>query len=74
MMENLSLLAYVKQMRKRYDLTQVDFFEREGGGLRFVCDFEQVKQTLRKDKVNQVLILFGAELVPAPMDRYKLEL
>ncbi|WP_353123409.1 helix-turn-helix transcriptional regulator [Dysgonomonas capnocytophagoides] len=71
-MENLSLSAYVKQMRKRYDLTQVDLSEKAGVGLRFVRELEQGKQTLRIDKVNQVLILFGAELVPAPMDRNKL--
>lgn len=73
-MENLSLSAYVKQMRKRYDLTQVDLSEKAGVGLRFVRELEQGKQTLKMDKVNQVLILFGAELVPAPMDRNKLEL
>ncbi len=59
-------------MRKRYDLTQVDLSEKAGVGLRFVRELEQGKQTLRIDKVNQVLILFGAELVPAPMDRNKL--
>lgn len=73
-MENLSLSAYVKQMRKQYDLTQVDLSEKAGVGLRFVRELEQGKQTLRMDKVNQVLILFGAELTAAPMDRSKLEL
>lgn len=72
-MENVSLSAYVKQMRKQYDLTQVDLSEKAGVGLRFVRELEQGKQTLRMDKVNQVLILFGAELAPAPMDRSKLE-
>lgn len=73
-MENLSLSAYVKQMRKQYDLTQVDLSEKAGVGLRFVRELEQGKQTLRMDKVNQVLNLFGAELAPAPMNRSKLEL
>lgn len=73
-MENVSLSAYVKQMRKQYDLTQVDLSEKTGVGLRFVRELEQGKQTLRMDKVNQVLILFGAELAPAPMNRSKLEL
>lgn len=73
-MENVSLSAYVKQMRKQYDLTQVDLSEKAGVGLRFVRELEQGKQTLRMDKVNQVLILFGAELAPARMDRSKLEL
>ncbi|MDD4437673.1 MAG: helix-turn-helix transcriptional regulator [Tissierellia bacterium] len=73
-MENISLSAYVKQMRKQYGLTQIDLSEKAGVGLRFVRELEQGKQTLRMDKVNQVLSLFGAELAPAPMDRSKLEL
>ncbi|NMA73842.1 MAG: helix-turn-helix transcriptional regulator [Bacteroidales bacterium] len=73
-MENLSLSEYVKRMRKQYDLTQVNLSEKAGVGLRFVRELEQGKQTLRMDKVNQVLNLFGAELAPAPMDRSKLEL
>lgn len=68
-MENLSLSAYVKQMRKQYDLTQIDLSEKAGVGLRFVRELEQGKQTLRMDKVNQVLNLFGSELAPAPMNR-----
>ena len=73
-MEKLSLSAFVKQMRKQYGLTQVDLSEKAGVGLRFVREMEQGKATLRMDKVNQVLKLFGAELTPAPMDRSKLEL
>ncbi len=73
-MEYPSLSAYVKQMRKQYGLTQIDLSEKAGVGLRFVRELEQGKQTLRMDKVNQVLNLFGAELAPAPMDRNKLEL
>lgn len=61
-------------MRKQYGLTQIDLSEKAGVGLRFVRELEQGKQTLRMDKVNQVLNLFGAELAPAPMDRSKLEL
>lgn len=36
--------------------------ERAGVGLRFVRELEQGKQTVRLDKVNQVLSLFGAEV------------
>lgn len=61
-------------MRKQYDLTQIDLSEKAGVGLRFVRELEQGKQTLRMDKVNQILILFGAELTPAPMDRNRFEL
>jgi hypothetical protein len=36
-------------------------------GLRFVRELEQGKQTLRLDKVNQILNLFGAEVGAVPM-------
>ena len=58
----MNLSEYVKKMRKRYNLTQVDLSEKSGVGLRFVRELEQGKETLRLDKVNQVLKLFGAEV------------
>ena len=71
-MEYIELQKYLKQMRKQYHLTQVDLSEKSGVGLRFVRELEQGKQSLRMDKVNQVLSLFGSELAPVPMDRSKL--
>lgn len=56
------LAEYVKSMRKEYGLTQEDLSAKSGVGLRFVRDLEQGKRTLRMDKVNCVLNLFGAEL------------
>lgn len=50
---------FVKQMRKQFGLTQMDLADKSGVGLRFVRELEQGKQTLRMDKVNQVLALFG---------------
>lgn len=58
------LAKYVKQMRKQYGLTQVELSQKSGVGLRFVREVEQGKETLRLDKVNQVLALFGAVMVP----------
>ena len=49
-------------MRKQYDLTQVEFSEKPGVGLYFVRELEQGKQTLRLDKVNRLLSLFGSEV------------
>lgn len=63
-MEQTTIAKYVKSMRKQYNLTQQDLSEKAGVGLRFVRDLEQGKTSLRMDKVNQVLSLFGAELVP----------
>ena len=37
---------------------------RSGLGLRFVRELEQGKQTVRLDKVNQALAMFGMEAVP----------
>lgn len=58
------LAKFVKQKRKEYGLTQVDLSQKSGVGLRFVRELEQGKETLRLDKVNQVLALFGAEMQP----------
>ena len=53
---------FVREMRRKFNLTQVDLAEKSGVGLRFVRELEQGKQTLRMDKVNQVLSLFGHQV------------
>lgn len=60
----MCLSDHIKQKRKKNGLTQVDLAERAGVGLRFVRDLEQGKRTLRMDKVNDVLALFGETLGP----------
>jgi len=65
----MSLSEFVKQKRKLLNLTQQDLADKAGVGLRFVRDLEQGKATLRMDKVNQVLILFGKELGPVPINK-----
>ncbi|HOF35031.1 MAG TPA: helix-turn-helix transcriptional regulator [Spirochaetota bacterium] len=59
-----SLSNFVKIKRKKLKLTQPQLAEKTGVGLRFIRDLEQGKQSLRTDKVNQVLWLFGYELGP----------
>ena len=61
--------TFVKERRKMFNLTQVDLAEKSGVGLRFVRELEQGKPTLRLDKVNQVLALFGHELVAVPVSK-----
>ncbi len=63
------LAQYIKAKRKEFGLTQVDLSLKSGVGLRFVREMEQGKETLRLDKVNQVLRLFGAELGPVKEER-----
>ncbi len=53
---------FVRQKRKAVKLTQPELAEKAGVGLRFLRELEQGKQTLRMDKVNQVLKLFGYDL------------
>jgi y4mF family transcriptional regulator len=64
-MKDKTLLSlYIKQMRKQSKISQVELADKAGVGLRFIRDMEQGKTTLRMDKVNDVLQLFGAELGP----------
>lgn len=71
-MDNQTITEYVKYMRKETGLTQVDLSEKAGVGLRFVRELEQGKKSLRLDKVNQVLNLFGSEVGVVSIDRDKL--
>ena len=68
----MELSVFLKEKRKQTNLTQQELAEKAGVGLRFVRELEQGKTTLRMDKVNQVLRLFGHELSPTEMDREKL--
>lgn len=66
------LSDFLKERRKKLKLSQQQLAEKAGVGLRFIRDMEQGKTTLRMDKVNQVLKLFGQELGPQPIKREKL--
>ena len=63
------LAQTVKELRKRHGLTQVQAAEYAGVGLRFVRDLETGKKTLRMDKVNQVLRLFGHQAGPVEVSK-----
>ena len=60
---------FVKRKRKEVGLTQAEFALRSGLGLRFVRELEQGKETVRLDKVNQALAMFGMTAVPGKADR-----
>ena len=59
-----TISEFVKRERKKAGLTQEEFALRSGLGLRFVRELEQGKETVRLDKVNQALGMFGMEAVP----------
>lgn len=58
------IAEFVKTQRKAAGLTQEQFAMRSGLGLRFVRELEQGKTTVRMDKVNVALAMFGMEVVP----------
>jgi len=60
---------FIRQKRKEAGLTQQEFALRSGLGLRFVRDLEQGKETVRMDKVNQALSMFGMTAVPGKVKR-----
>lgn len=65
MPKKLNLIAsFVKEKRKKLNLTQIDLAEKAGVGIRFIRELEQGKETLQLNKVNQVLQLFGQEAGP----------
>ena len=69
---NMSIIGdYIKEERKKAGLTQEEFALRSGLGLRFVRELEQGKETVRLDKVNQALAMFGCEAVPRRQGRQK---
>lgn len=58
----MELSKFVKQKRASAKLTQPELAEKAGVGLRFLRELEQGKESLRLDKVNQVLKLFGYQV------------
>ena len=58
----MEIKDFVRQQRKLHKLTQRDLADRAGVGLRFIRELEGGKPTLRLDKVNVVLNLFGHKL------------
>lgn len=68
----IKIIDLVKEKRKQLNLTQQQLAEKAGVGLRFLRELEQGKNTLRIDKVNQVLNLFGYEMGPVMINRNNL--
>ena len=62
----MEIATAVTTLRKTAGLTQREFASRAGVGLRFVRELEQGKQTVRLDKVAQLLALLGLELQVRP--------
>ncbi len=63
------LSDFIKSKRKQAHLTQEELAAKAGVGLRFVRELEKGKSTLRLDKVDQILQLFGHKVGPVPTQR-----
>ncbi len=63
------IAEFIRKKRKAAKLTQQALAERAGVGLRFIRELERGKTTLRIDKVNQVLFMFGHGVGPVPVSR-----
>jgi y4mF family transcriptional regulator len=58
----INIALQIKELRKKIDITQVEFANRAGVGLRFLRELEQKKMTVRIDKLIQVLDFLGYHL------------
>ncbi|MDY0103435.1 MAG: helix-turn-helix transcriptional regulator [Lentimicrobium sp.] len=65
----MDINEFVKERRRLTGLTQPELAEKAGVGLRFVRELEQGKESLRADKINQVLQLFGYQVGAVPLNR-----
>jgi y4mF family transcriptional regulator len=77
MTDSNQIANFVKYNRNKLGLKQEELADKAGVGLRFIRDLEQGKNTLRIDKVNQVLSLFGYQLEPGnakDLDPYEIHL
>ena len=70
----MTLQEFFKEKRKQLNLTQAELAKKAGVGLRFIREVEQGKTSMRVDKVNEVLKLFGYELGPVVIKRDKTDL
>ncbi len=60
---------FLKEKRRSSGLTQTELAQKAGVGLRFIRDLEQGKESMRIDKINQVLELFGHRLFPVKINK-----
>ena len=68
----LPIHEFIRKKRKELGLTQKELADKAGVGLRFIRELENAKPTIQINKVNQVLMLFGFEAGPVPLNREKI--
>ena len=68
---NNIIATTVRNTRKEFGLTPVEFAINSNLGLRFVRELEQGKKTARLDKVYVTLNSLGYDLRPVKFERIK---
>ncbi|MBQ7646438.1 MAG: helix-turn-helix transcriptional regulator [Clostridia bacterium] len=63
------IAEFIKTSRRAAGLNQKEFAIRSGLGPRFVRELEQGKESVRMDKVNIALAMFGMEAVPGKTEK-----
>lgn len=64
------IAEFIKAKRRAAGLTQAQFAKLSGLGLRFIRELERGKDTVRLDKVNIALSVFGMEAIPGIKETY----
>lgn len=59
---------FVRDSRKKAGITQPELSKLAGVGIRFIKELESGKETMRVDKINKVLNIFGTKLGPVPLN------
>jgi len=59
-----NIADFVKKSRKKAGITQPELSKNAGVGIRFIKELESGKETMRIDKINKVLNIFGHKLGP----------
>ena len=63
------IVKFIKEQRRIRGMTQKQCALKAGVSLPFLRNLEQGKKSVRIDKVNDVLNLFGYELGPIPAEK-----
>jgi len=66
---DLTIASFVRARRRSAGLTQQELADLASVGKRFIVELEDGKQTVRLDKINQVLRAFGKCLGPVDLPR-----
>jgi y4mF family transcriptional regulator len=61
-----SIAAFIKYNREKLNLTQEMLADKTGVGIHFIRNIEQGKPTLKLEKLDKVLAIFGYRMAPVP--------